>query len=548
DSPLGVRVQRLQGVLPLLLWPTPEPKRALVVGLGTGTTIAPLSQFGVERMTVAELAEPVADAAKQFDRANDSLHAKAVREFTKVHEVSAPSKKPAGSGVPPGAAATSRPTAATSKPTTATGSDTPASFRSRLGESQVRIVHADGRTVLRLEPRGWDIILVDIIYPTSAGAGGVFSEQFYRMAGQRLGNNGVFVHWLPLWQMGPDETAAVISAFDSGFKHSKVAFHQFGYLAVPTPGRPMLALVAASSVDPETYWPRWLASLQWQLYALRPVLDRMASRYRPTMKEIGLGSGEQVAAGIVTQTMLAAWANGIASATDTFPRTEFRARLNARDYGRQNLDRLLALGFGQPESAEEIAKLVPALDRAKLGPVLAGRRAAAQGLLELAVKADPDNAFAALEFDASAYDSSLKYIRGQLETKELSPEQAVDVLAGLDRKYPLELKALQLKATIQHDTLKQMTAALGTLDDMIARAPAAADVHYAKAAWLVEQAEADAKAGRVGDARLAAQEAQIALREARMLRPEWPVAYRELLDRIRRQLTASATTQAAGKK
>lgn len=543
DSVLGLRVQRLQGVLPLVLAPNDRPARALVVGLGTGCSVAPLVQAGVSRITVAELAEPVIAAAKsEFAHANGNL-----RDYTKV-EFTSPSA-PAG-------------------PTTA-----PTSAADTSRDTQVRILHADGRSVLRLEPGGWDIILVDIIYPTAPGAGGLFSEQFYRLARERLAPNGIFVHWLPLWQMGPHETASVVGAFNRAFPAGGGQFQSLGYAAVPSPGRPMLALVAMGrpGLAPTRYprenkrlddAPLGADFLRLRLARLQPMLDRNVGRLRPATRELDLGSADQIAAGLVD---VADWTVDLTEhgfdppATDLFPVTELQATLaNETTAGHDNITGLLANGYSDPKMADPDIEMATGTDRARLAVRLTSRRTLAEAmrlpndpanqktfydLLATAVQADPENPWASYWHQLLNYEQSLDLIERRVRSHELALEKAIDDLTRLDERHPYELRALRLKAEYRHE-LGQLPQAIGALDDLLARAPGAADVWFTKARWFTEHANAEREAGRVDAAREAAQEARGALLRVRQIRSALPSSYRSVQEKITPHLT-NATSQPA---
>jgi spermidine synthase len=71
----------------------------------------------------------------------------------------------------------------------------------------------DGRSLLARDPGLFELIVTDIVYPEDAGAGGLFSREYFRLAREKLRDGGLFFHWLPLWQLSPASRRAVLAAF-----------------------------------------------------------------------------------------------------------------------------------------------------------------------------------------------------------------------------------------------------------------------------------------------------------------------------------------------
>ena len=124
------------GHLPMALHP--QARRALVIGLGGGVTAGAVSQHPGVSVDVVELSPAVVRAAAFFEDVN--------------------------SGV------TSR--------------------------GNVRIRLDDGRNYLMLTPETYDVITADIILPIHAGAGNVYSVEYFELARRVLNDSGVMLQWV----------------------------------------------------------------------------------------------------------------------------------------------------------------------------------------------------------------------------------------------------------------------------------------------------------------------------------------------------------------
>jgi spermidine synthase len=124
------------GHLPMLLHP--DPKRALVIGLGGGATPGALSLHTGVEVEIVELSEAVVDAAPLFRLVN--------------HDV--------------------------------------------LLRPNVRMHVDDGRNYLLLTNQKYDVITADIIRPTHAGATNLYSKEYYKLVKEHLTDGGIMVQWL----------------------------------------------------------------------------------------------------------------------------------------------------------------------------------------------------------------------------------------------------------------------------------------------------------------------------------------------------------------
>lgn len=134
-----VALQRTIGHLPMILHG--DARRALVVGLGGGGTAGAVARHSGASVDVVELSPGVVRAAALFDHVNAGV----------------------------------------------------------LTRPNTRIRVDDGRNHLLLRPPLYDVITSDIIQPHHAGAGNVYSAEYYRLVRDSLTEDGVTVQWLGVY-------------------------------------------------------------------------------------------------------------------------------------------------------------------------------------------------------------------------------------------------------------------------------------------------------------------------------------------------------------
>jgi len=146
--------QRLQARIPLLIYP--DTKSIFFLGLGTGVTAGESldRDFGnVKRIVACELAPKVITAAKKYMR--DSGYG----DLTK----------------------------------------------GLFSDPRAEIFVEDGRHYLMATDEKFDMINADLFLPYRSGAGSLYSKDHFQSAKERLNPGGVFVQWLPLYQITENE-------------------------------------------------------------------------------------------------------------------------------------------------------------------------------------------------------------------------------------------------------------------------------------------------------------------------------------------------------
>ena len=148
-----------QALLPLMT--LPRPRAVFLLGLGTGITAGTALRHPVERLTVCEITPDVITAAEAYFNA----------------------------------------------PSGGLFTDPRASVRA-----------CDARNHLLGTSERYDAIIADLFIPWRAGVGNLYSREHFRAARERLTGGGLFVQWLPLYQVSRREfdmvARTMLSVFD----------------------------------------------------------------------------------------------------------------------------------------------------------------------------------------------------------------------------------------------------------------------------------------------------------------------------------------------
>ncbi len=154
--------QLLVGHLPMLA--RPESKDVFILGLGSGITAGAVLAHPIEHLTVAENCEPVLRAARFFDAWN----------------------------------------------------------RGVLTNPLAKIWPEDARTILKLSPQKYDVIITQPSNPWMAGVGSVFSREYYELAASRLKEGGVMAQWFHLYDMHDGIVGLVLRTFGTVFPNLEI--------------------------------------------------------------------------------------------------------------------------------------------------------------------------------------------------------------------------------------------------------------------------------------------------------------------------------------
>ena len=150
--------ERDQVVLPMLIHP--DPRRVFVLGMGTGITAGAALSFDVDEVVVCELIGDVVTLAREH--------------FA-----------PWSAGL--------------------------------FTDARATVVADDGRSCLARSDRRYDLMVSDLFVPWQAGTGTLYTRELYEVARSRLDDGGLFVQWLPLYQIGRAELDVVAATMDAVF-------------------------------------------------------------------------------------------------------------------------------------------------------------------------------------------------------------------------------------------------------------------------------------------------------------------------------------------
>ena len=180
-----VLTQQVQTHLPMLLHP--NPSRVFYLGMGTGITAGTALDYPVNRVLVAEIAPSVIRASqKYFTEHTNGLYT----------------------------------------------------------DPRVRILAEDGRNALRGVSESFDLIIADLFVPWRAGVGALYSVDHFELAKQRMDTEGLYVQWLPLYQMTSMEFSIIAQSMLEVFPWVTVWRANFWA------DRPVVALVGHRSQQP----------------------------------------------------------------------------------------------------------------------------------------------------------------------------------------------------------------------------------------------------------------------------------------------------------
>jgi spermidine synthase len=167
DDSEEVPIQHRLANIPTLF--TPQRQRALVIGLGTGVTLASMAAHGFEEVVCAEISDPIIAAARQhFGGVNQAV----------------------------------------------------------LDSPRLRLYHEDGRSVLLERPDRYDVVSVEVTTIWFAGVGSVYSQEFYRLVSSRLRRQGVLLQWFPAHHLSPRNLYIVVNTIRSVFPYVSVWTHR----------------------------------------------------------------------------------------------------------------------------------------------------------------------------------------------------------------------------------------------------------------------------------------------------------------------------------
>jgi len=179
------QLEQFQGRLPVLLHANPES--VYVLGLGTGITAGAALSLPIKKLLVTELLPEVIEASeKYFGRYNNDL----------------------------------------------------------FYDPRARVVNEDGRNYLRGTRESYDVIISDLFVPWKAGTGNLYSLQHYQEVYRHLGRDGLFMQWLPAYQLSKPELSIIMRTMQEVFPQITVWRGDF------SPLKPIIGLLGHKNKTP----------------------------------------------------------------------------------------------------------------------------------------------------------------------------------------------------------------------------------------------------------------------------------------------------------
>lgn len=148
-----------------------------------------------------------------------------------------------------------------------------------FSDPRVKMVVEDGRNHLMATDKKFDMINADLFIPYHRGTGSLYSLEHFQSARKRLNPNGVYVQWLPLYQMSEYEFGVITKTMLSAFDQVTLWRHNF------QPGGEIVALIGHENASPIS-----ANELNQDLNARQPVssedFDAIQNLHTPNQRDI----------------------------------------------------------------------------------------------------------------------------------------------------------------------------------------------------------------------------------------------------------------------
>jgi spermidine synthase len=200
-------LERRMGLMPLLFHGHPE--NVLFLGVGAGITLGQAAHYPELRVSAAELVSDVVSVLPEFENAH------------------------------------------------------------RLAQASNVTLHvADARRFVRATNSLYDVVVADLFHPARDGAGLLYTLEHYQAIASRLKTGGIFVQWLPLYQMDIESFRTIVRNFVDVFAHASAYLGHFNV------DSPVIGLLG--SKRPFSYPLDWLEKTLPKAPALHGTLEELA--------------------------------------------------------------------------------------------------------------------------------------------------------------------------------------------------------------------------------------------------------------------------------
>ena len=221
----GSRVlEAFQGELPLLVHPNPQAVN--ILGLGTGITAGASLYYPLQSLTVTEVIPEVIQAADDYfaDYTNGLFY-----------------------------------------------------------DPRAQVIAEDGRNYLRGTAAAFDVIISDLFVPWKAGVGGLYSVEHYQSVRAHLQAGGIFMQWLPAYQLSADSFKTITRTLLAVFPQVTVWRGDF---SSRTPVIGLIGHLTPSGFDKNTVG----LSLQRSTASGLPLLTHYVGSFLSDEKPLGNGA------------------------------------------------------------------------------------------------------------------------------------------------------------------------------------------------------------------------------------------------------------------
>ncbi len=171
-------------------------EEALVIGLGTGTTLGTIASYPWKKLELVEISPAIVEAADKY--------------FTSVND-------------------------------------------GALHDPRLRLHLGDGRNFLLVEERKYDLVSIELSSIWFAGASSLYSQEFYRLVQSHLAPGGIFQQWVQMHHVTRQDFATIVHTLRSVFPHVALFYGggQGILVASMSPLRASEARIAALQARPE---------------------------------------------------------------------------------------------------------------------------------------------------------------------------------------------------------------------------------------------------------------------------------------------------------
>ncbi|VAX17208.1 hypothetical protein MNBD_NITROSPINAE01-1120 [hydrothermal vent metagenome] len=168
----ALQLERLQAHIPLLLHP--NPKDALVICFGTGSTAGAVTTHDLRSVTAVDISPEVFKAGASFTKAN----------------------------------------------------------RDVINNKTVRLVEEDGRNFLLTTKRKFDFITSEPPPPSNAGVVSLYTVDYYRLIKQKLNPGGIVSQWIPLHHVSEDDFRMLVASFMEVFPKGSIWYTKWDAIMI----------------------------------------------------------------------------------------------------------------------------------------------------------------------------------------------------------------------------------------------------------------------------------------------------------------------------